>query len=163
MSNTKTQEQALQNLIDKHGEQVLHSLNRQELLDTVSTVPKQKPQWLPGQSGNPNGRPLGSRNRLSEKFLDDMLAVWTEATEDGSPDATVGLSVIRKIANNQPDKMLAAMVQVLPKDFQVSMGMSDQVHWVINATPTLSTLEWLELHNLPQPIDMIEDKENPPE
>jgi Family of unknown function (DUF5681) len=24
------------------------------------------PQWQPGQSGNPKGRPIGSRNKLNE-------------------------------------------------------------------------------------------------
>jgi len=27
------------------------------------------PQWQPGQSGNPKGRPIGSRNKLNEKFI----------------------------------------------------------------------------------------------
>jgi len=27
------------------------------------------PHWRPGQSGNPKGRPIGSRNKLNEKFI----------------------------------------------------------------------------------------------
>jgi Family of unknown function (DUF5681) len=34
--------------------------------------------FKPGQSGNPAGRPLGSRNKLSEAFLADFYQVWQE-------------------------------------------------------------------------------------
>jgi len=36
---------------------------------TENTAPKQLTPWKPGQSGNPGGRPKGSRNRLSEDFI----------------------------------------------------------------------------------------------
>ena len=32
--------------------------------------------WKPGQSGNPAGRPKGSRNKLEESFLSDLLTDW---------------------------------------------------------------------------------------
>ncbi|MGC1591176.1 MAG: DUF5681 domain-containing protein, partial [Pseudolabrys sp.] len=50
--------------------------------------------WKPGQSGNPKGRPQGSRNKLSEEFFRDlcdarqafgkpalMTAAWTHPVE----------------------------------------------------------------------------------
>jgi hypothetical protein len=39
--------------------------------------PNLKP-YKPGQSGNPQGRPLGNRNRLSDRFIGDLLAWWEE-------------------------------------------------------------------------------------
>jgi len=30
----------------------------------------------PGQSGNPKGRPKGSRNKLSEDFFRDLCEAW---------------------------------------------------------------------------------------
>jgi hypothetical protein len=35
-----------------------------------------KPPWQPGQSGNPAGRPKGSRHKLEERFLADLLEDW---------------------------------------------------------------------------------------
>lgn len=32
--------------------------------------------WAKGTSGNPAGRPAGSRNKLSEMFLEDLAADW---------------------------------------------------------------------------------------
>jgi hypothetical protein len=32
--------------------------------------------WPPGVSGNPNGRPVGSRTAFSQGFLKDLAEVW---------------------------------------------------------------------------------------
>ena len=34
--------------------------------------------WLPGQSGNPNGRPVGSRTAFSQAFCRDLAEVWSD-------------------------------------------------------------------------------------
>ena len=104
------------------------------------------------QKGNKlGGRTKGTRNKLSEQFLQDMHDCWMLATThniDGEPvESTVGRDVCLKVAVGAPEKMLAAMVQVLPKDFQVSVDV-DQVQWVINASPRLTEDEWRQQHNL---------------
>ena len=106
--------------------------------------------WQPGQSGNPKGRPKGTRNKLSEQFLLDMHKVWTEVTEIEGKASVMALDVIRAVATKEPSKMLSAMVQVLPKDFQVSVDI-DHVNWVISATPKVferDSSEWLTEHGL---------------
>ena len=40
------------------------------------------PPWKSGQSGNPAGRPKGSRNKLSEQFLEETYEVWQELTQE---------------------------------------------------------------------------------
>ena len=37
-----------------------------------------RPPWKPGESGNPAGRPKGSRNKLSEEFVAEVYADWCE-------------------------------------------------------------------------------------
>ena len=93
----------------------------------------------PGQVLNPKGRPKGVRNKLSEQFLDDLKDVWTRK----------GMQALEIIADKHPDKLLGAMVAVLPKDFQVSVTDDSKGRWVINASPTLSIEEWQALHGLP--------------
>src|SRR5260221_5404769 len=51
------------------------------LVDSDPAEPKQSRTrglipWKPGQSGNPAGRQKGSRNKLSQDFIDDAYAEW---------------------------------------------------------------------------------------
>jgi len=38
--------------------------------------------WKPGQSGNPAGRPVSSRQKISERLLADLADVWAEHGKD---------------------------------------------------------------------------------
>ena len=65
----------------------------------------------------------------------------------------IGLELFYKLAcdhmnliTESPDKLLAAMVQVLPKDFQITVDQQD-VKWCINANP-MTTEEWQLQHGL---------------
>ena len=62
-------------------------------------------RFLPGQSGNPAGRPKGSRHRISEAFL-GALADDFEAH---------GAGVIQHVRERDPAAYLNVVARVLPK------------------------------------------------
>jgi hypothetical protein len=69
-------------------------------------------QWKPGQSGNPDGRPAGTRSKFSEAFYRDLAATWAE----------LGGSAMRQTAQLEPAKFVAICASLIPKDVQLSLS-----------------------------------------
>lgn len=65
-------------------------------------------QWKPGQSGNPAGRPKGSRHKLAEDFLADLHADWL----------TNGREVLEAARKQKPADYLKVVALVLPKEIK---------------------------------------------
>jgi len=68
-------------------------------------------RWLPGQSGNPNGRPLGARTEFSNSFMRDLARVW----------AARGGDIIEKVAADDPSRFFAVASTLIPKDVAISI------------------------------------------
>lgn len=68
------------------------------------------------KAGNP-GRPKGSRNKLGEAFLADMLADW-EAN---------GAATITSVRTDKPDVYLKVVASILPQQLNVKVSEVDDL------------------------------------
>jgi hypothetical protein len=68
-------------------------------------------QWKPGQSGNLQGRPVGSRNQFSNAFMQDLAAVW----------AAHGREKMVATAKVNPEAFFATCARLLPRDVAISI------------------------------------------
>lgn len=75
------------------------------------------PPFQPGHSGNPRGRPKGSRNKLGEDFLTDLLEVW----------GARGKECIEATATNHPEKLVSIVAGILPKELNVKTNPLEQM------------------------------------
>jgi hypothetical protein len=65
--------------------------------------------WQPGQSGNPAGRAIGSRSKLTEKFL-------TALHEDFLAHGAVAIAQARE---KYPVQYLRIIVRIIPRELHV--------------------------------------------
>ena len=85
----------------------------------VTTPTKQKsglmPAWEKGKSGNPNGRPKGSRHRFSES----LISAFCDDFERN------GVQVIEAVRSEAPVDYLRLAVSIVPKQFGIEEGTQD--------------------------------------
>jgi hypothetical protein len=67
-------------------------------------------RWLPGTTGNAAGRGMTNRQRISERLLADLAAVWE----------THGESVPQRLATTDPGKLATIAYGLLPRDVFIS-------------------------------------------
>jgi hypothetical protein len=70
---------------------------------------KQDTRFRPGQSGNPAGRPKGTRNKVSEKLL-EALALDFDAH---------GKEVIETVRAERPHEYLKIVASLVPKQMEI--------------------------------------------
>lgn len=75
----------------------------------------EKGRFLTGNIGG--GRPKGSRNKLGEQFLSDMLADWE----------VHGKAVIETVRAEKPDQYLKVVAGVLPKEMNLRVNDFDDL------------------------------------
>lgn len=64
-----------------------------------------------GQSGNPNGRPKGSRHKLNESFLKDLIQAWADS----------GQEALRVVARDDPATLIRVIASILPKEAELTV------------------------------------------
>jgi hypothetical protein len=69
-------------------------------------------RFLPGRPGGP-GRPVGSRHKLSEKFLADLQRVWLKK----------GGKALDRVADQNPEILVRVIASVLPKQLDALLTM----------------------------------------
>ena len=67
--------------------------------------------YKPGQSGNPKGRPKGSRNKLSEEFFRNLCDAWQ----------AFGEPALMTAALTHPLEFVRMVAQLMPKDVGVTV------------------------------------------
>lgn len=84
------------------------------MADTADNTPHKQLEpfkWKPGQSANPAGRPKGSRNKLAETFLADVLTEW---------DAH-GAVAISDMREKNPGDFVKMVAGLMPKEMTLSL------------------------------------------
>lgn len=66
--------------------------------------------WVKGQSGNPIGRQVGIRTRITEALLRDLEVGWRED----------GPAAIKKMATEHPSDFVKVMASLLPRDINIT-------------------------------------------
>lgn len=94
-------------------------------------------QWQKGQSGNPNGKATGTRDKLGNAFLEKMLADFEKHGEKAIADAR----------EDSPLGYLNALVRIMPQEVNVNQK-NDILERLID-------LDENELASLQQGFDML--------
>ena len=91
-----------------------------------------RPPWKPGESGNPVGRPKGSRNKLGEEFVAEVYADWCEHG---------AVAIIQTVRQTRPDVYVKVVASLLPRQVQAEVTGPTHEERVAELAERLSKLD----------------------
>ena len=97
--------------------------------DNTIAIRDERGHYLKGMAGGP-GRPLGSRNKLSEDFLRDLHVAWTAH----------GSAVLDRIITDRPEIFFLAMTK-LAQVYRVELGKPQELDGPCSREEALRRLE----------------------
>jgi hypothetical protein len=68
-------------------------------------------RWLKGSASPSPGRPVGSRSKLGDAFVESLQRKWQAEGDE----------IIDRVARDNPEKILEVMARVLPKELAISV------------------------------------------
>jgi hypothetical protein len=77
----------------------------------MDAIVKYPNRWPAGVSGNPDGRPLGSRTAFSQAFMRDLAVSWSKN----------GAKVLERVAKENPSGYFSVCARLLPADVAISI------------------------------------------
>ena len=104
-------------------------------------MPKEDTQFKVGNPGGP-GRPLGSKNKLSEYFLHELADHFEK----------YGKEAIERVYEDRPGEYLRIIATLIPKELILEQTQEETIRWVINASSkALTEQQWRESHGIDSP------------
>ena len=88
-------------------------------------------------NGNAAGRPVGSKNKLSESFLDELTKSFKKH----------GREALDRVCRDSPGEYLRIIAGLMPKELLLEISQEEKPRFVINAAP-MSLEEWQAHHGL---------------
>lgn len=93
-------------------------MSEEKVITAGASKPRQLPAalaaniWKPGQVPNPKGRAMGSRQKLTEKFIKDLADHYDKE----------GMRAIERVAEENPLGYLQIVCRLLPKDVTLTVS-----------------------------------------
>jgi hypothetical protein len=75
------------------------------------------PRFKPGQSGNPGGKPVGARNRITALFLNTLAADFEEH----------GAKAIQECREHDPGTYVKVVASLLPKEVDLGINRLEEM------------------------------------